>query len=115
MTCAACVRRVERALAEVPGVTEVAVNLATARATVDHGAEWAGLEALRQVIEDQGYEFLGVPDDTREDPIAAARERELKDLKTRFGVGIVLSHPHLHGIDAALVPLSHGDPAPAAA
>ncbi len=91
MTCAACVRRVERALAELPGVTGVAVNLATARATVDHGAEWAGLEALRQVVEDQGYEFLGVPDDTREDPITAARERELKDLKTRFGVGIVLS------------------------
>ena len=91
MTCAACVRRVEMALAEVPGVRSVAVNLATARATVDHGAEWAGVEALRQVIEDQGYEFLGIPDDTREDPIAAARERELKDLKTRFGVGIVLS------------------------
>ena len=91
MTCAACVRRVETALAEVPGVRAVAVNLATARATVDHDAQWAGVEALRRVIEDQGYEFLGIPDDTREDPIAAARERELRDLKIRFGVGIVLS------------------------
>ncbi len=91
MTCAACVRRVEMALAEVPGVRSVAVNLATARATVDHDAQWGGVEALRQVIEDQGYEFLGIPDDAREDPIAAARERELKDLKIRFGVGIILS------------------------
>ena len=91
MTCAACVRRVEMALAEVAGVRGVAVNLATARATVDHSTQWAGVEALRRVIEDQGYEFLGIPDDTREDPIAAARERELKDLKIRFGVGIVLS------------------------
>ncbi len=91
MTCAACVRRVERALGELAGVTGVAVNLATARATVVHGEQWAGLEALRQTVEDQGYEFLGVPDDAREDPIAAARERELKDLTYRFGVGIVLS------------------------
>jgi len=91
MTCAACVRRVENALREVPGVTEVGVNLATARATVSHNAGWAGVEALQQVVADQGYEFLGIPDDAREDPIGAAREREIKDLKTRFAVGIVLS------------------------
>ena len=91
MTCAACVRRVENALREVPGVTEVAVNLATARATVSHNTGWAGVEALRQVVADQGYEFLGIPDDAREDPIGAAREKELKDLKARFTVGIVLS------------------------
>ncbi|MFZ4438302.1 MAG: heavy metal translocating P-type ATPase [Syntrophales bacterium] len=91
MSCAACVRRVENALREIPGVTEVAVNLATARATISHDAGWAGVEALRQVVEDQGYEFLGIPDDTREDPIGAAREKELRDLKARFAVGIVLS------------------------
>ena len=34
MTCASCVRRVERALAAVPGVAAVAVNLATSRASV---------------------------------------------------------------------------------
>lgn len=91
MTCAACVRRVENALREVPGVTEVSVNLATARATVSHNAGWAGVEALRQVVADQGYEFLGIPDDAREDQIGAAREKEIRDLKTRFAVGIVLS------------------------
>ena len=34
MTCASCVRRVEKVLARVPGVTSVAVNLATERAHV---------------------------------------------------------------------------------
>ncbi len=34
MSCAGCVRRVERTLAAVPGVTAVAVNLATERATL---------------------------------------------------------------------------------
>ena len=91
MSCAACVRRVENALKELPGVTEVAVNLATGRATVSHTAGWAGIEALRQVIADQGYDFLGIPDDAREDPIGAARTREIRDLRMRFVVGIVLS------------------------
>jgi Cu+-exporting ATPase len=82
---------VENALREIPGVTEVAVNLATARATVSHEAGWGGVEALRQAVADQGYEFLGVPDDARADPIGASREKEIKDLKVRFAVGIVLS------------------------
>ena len=34
MTCASCVRRVEKALATVPGVAAVSVNLATEQATV---------------------------------------------------------------------------------
>jgi Cu+-exporting ATPase len=55
MTCAACVRRVEEALKTVEGVSEVSVNLATARATVIHGKTWGGVEALREVISYQGY------------------------------------------------------------
>ena len=91
MSCAACVRRVENAVREVPGVTDVAVNLATARATVSHIPGWAGIEAVRRVVTEQGYDYLGIPDDTREDPIGAAREKEIRDLKIRFAVGIVLS------------------------
>ncbi|WP_176118532.1 heavy-metal-associated domain-containing protein, partial [Burkholderia stagnalis] len=36
MTCASCVGRVEKALANVPGVAHASVNLATERASV-HG------------------------------------------------------------------------------
>jgi P-type Cu+ transporter len=91
MSCAACVRRVEKALAELEGVSDVAVNLATARATLTHRPEWVGMEALQKVVTDQGYEFLGIPDDTRADPITAAREKEIGELKVRFAVGIALS------------------------
>ena len=38
MSCASCVRRVERAVAAVPGVEAVSVNLATERASVTPGA-----------------------------------------------------------------------------
>ncbi|KWR89265.1 heavy metal translocating P-type ATPase [Cupriavidus sp. IDO] len=55
MTCASCVRRVENALAKVPGVREVAVNLATEQATLraDNGAV---LPAAARAVADAGYE-----------------------------------------------------------
>jgi len=91
MTCAACVRRVESALETIDGVTEAAVNLATGKATVVHRSDWAGLEAVRQTVSDAGYEFLGAVDERVDDPLEAARIREIKDLKIRFWTGVVLS------------------------
>ena len=91
MTCAACVRRVETALKDVPGVEEAAVNLATGRGTVTHGADWAGAGGLRKAVTEAGYEYLGVVDASQEDPIEKARERETLELTVKFIVGIMLS------------------------
>ena len=54
MTCASCVRRVEKALSSLPGVRETSVNLATEVATVraDPGV---GLDSLRHAVEKAGY------------------------------------------------------------
>jgi Cu+-exporting ATPase len=54
MTCATCVGRVEKALAGVPGVLSVAVNLATERATVD-AAAGVDERALIHAVERAGY------------------------------------------------------------
>ncbi len=92
MTCAACVRRVEKAILAVPGVQNVNVNLATARASLTHDSQmWGGLEALRRAITDAGYEYLSIPDDMGDDPISRLREQEIRDLKRRVSVGAVLS------------------------
>ena len=91
MTCAACVRRVENALKEVPGVEDALVNLATARATVIHGPQWGGVAGLQKAITDEGYEFLGVLDETVEDPIEKARAKEIRELTVKFTTGIILS------------------------
>ncbi len=53
MTCASCVRRVEKALGQVPGVTGVAVNLATERARIT--TTIMDVSALVQAIEATGY------------------------------------------------------------
>ena len=56
MTCASCVRRVERALGKVPGVAGAQVNLATERATVElDPAAPATLDALRTAVQGAGY------------------------------------------------------------
>ncbi|WP_288403199.1 copper ion binding protein, partial [uncultured Deinococcus sp.] len=56
MTCAACVGRVERGLKKVPGVKDVAVNLATERARVAYDPGLTSPEALAQAVGDIGYE-----------------------------------------------------------
>ncbi|HJU84686.1 MAG TPA: cation-translocating P-type ATPase [Holophagaceae bacterium] len=56
MTCASCVRRVEKALAAVPGVAAVQVNLASEEATVDF--EGVAPEALAQALEARGYHLV---------------------------------------------------------
>jgi Cu+-exporting ATPase len=91
MTCAACVRRVETALKSIGGTKDVSVNLATARATIVHKPDWAGIESVKSVIAAAGYKFLGVAGETIEDHVEAARLREIKELKRKFSLGVALS------------------------
>src|SRR5471032_2324267 len=70
MTCASCVGRVEKALARVPGVRQVSVNLATEMARVESAAPLS-FEALRQIVDDAGYAASAVA----EQPGAAADQR----------------------------------------
>lgn len=58
MSCASCVRRVEKALARVPGVVDVSVNLATERASIGlaTAAAPATIDALVEAVAKAGYE-----------------------------------------------------------
>jgi Cu+-exporting ATPase len=64
MTCASCVARVERAIAKLPGVESVSVNLATESARVNWAASQATEDPqtqqarLRRAVRDAGYEPL---------------------------------------------------------
>src|SRR5213595_1119359 len=55
MTCASCVRRIEKALGKVAGVTEASVNLATEKARVAFDPSGASLNDLTRAIERAGY------------------------------------------------------------
>lgn len=55
MTCASCVRRVERAITAVPGVAEASVNLATEEALVQLARPDIALDELLAAVERAGY------------------------------------------------------------
>lgn len=55
MTCASCVRRVEKALAAVPGVLETSVNFATEKALIRFEAGAVSQGALTEAVEGAGY------------------------------------------------------------
>ena len=92
MTCASCVRRVEKALGKVPGVQGAVVNLTTREARVATTAP-AGepmARALVQAIENAGYGAARLRDDAAppEDPAAEARAH-----RARFLVAAALTLP----------------------
>ncbi|UCE63676.1 MAG: copper-translocating P-type ATPase [Nitrospirota bacterium] len=85
MTCASCVGRVEKALRKVPGVTEVTVNLASEKATVEHYPGAVAFEDLYQVVQDAGY-TLARPEITGEDTTTKEKQDERKELLQRIVV-----------------------------
>src|SRR5260370_7001576 len=94
MTCAACQGRVQRALTQAPGVSDVAVNLTMNNATVTYDPSATTPASLIERIHTAGYEAT-LPDPTQ-DAFAAekARDRvqseEFRTLKLKaIGSGIV--------------------------
>ncbi|MBM3182171.1 MAG: heavy metal translocating P-type ATPase [Chloroflexi bacterium] len=55
MTCASCVSHVEGALKELPGVSNVTVNLATNKANLSYDPQRVNLTDMRRAVEDVGY------------------------------------------------------------
>lgn len=92
MTCASCVRRVERALARVPGVAAATVNLAAGSADVTL-AQLVNAATLTTAVADAGYQ-AAVPATVRADDVArrrAAQAAELRKRRMSLAAGVVLS------------------------
>jgi P-type Cu+ transporter len=100
MTCAACVRRVERAIEKVPGVLEASVNLATKKATVGYLAGEVEPRELEGAVEGAGYGVVREEESSMED----SYEREYRMLRADFFLAAALtalillgSLPHMFG------------------
>ncbi len=105
MTCASCVRRVERSLMKVSGLSEARVNLANESAQVRFDPSLVDLSVISQAVERAGYR-VGRPELSRtEGPSTAplertaddqerARRREVEDLRKRalvtLAIGLLL-------------------------
>jgi P-type Cu+ transporter len=102
MTCAACVRRVEKALYGVEGVTSADVNLPLYRATVAFGPGGrVDRAALTGAIERAGYKVVpGV--DSVPSPSDGAQDDERRSLLRNLGAAALATLPLL------VVGMSHG-------
>ena len=88
MTCAACVHHVGEAIRTVPGVSNVSINLATARATVslDGGAVTdPPLDELARAVADAGYRL---DTDATNSEVDTGRSEEERDLLRRMLVAM---------------------------
>jgi len=94
MTCASCVKRVEKALTHVPGVAQAQVNLATERALVSYDPDSAQPQALVDAVVKMGYEArpIAAQDDHAERQ-SQARDAEAQRLQRAFTVALVLTLP----------------------
>jgi len=79
MTCASCVRHVEKALQNIPGVVSVTVNLASEQARVDHWPGEGHFEPLKQAVLDAGYTLAQAKEPTKES-VSADKRHELQIL-----------------------------------
>ncbi len=55
MHCASCTQRVERALARLPGVVAVKVDLASGQAVVEYAPDEASERQMKETVRALGY------------------------------------------------------------
>jgi Cu+-exporting ATPase len=103
MTCASCVRHVEQAIEELPGVLDARVNLATERAEVDTVLGLVTTADIIRVVQNAGYDAVLVGDSR--DREQEARTREQARLGRRLIAGILFSTLILVGSFAGILGL----------
>lgn len=113
MTCAACSSRVEKVLNRAKGITEVNVNLAMNKGTVEFNEGAISVKEIIEVIEKAGYKaYEENPEDKTgdtKDKEKEARQKEIRTLKTLFVISVILSLPlfsamffHMAGVHTIL-------------
>jgi Cu+-exporting ATPase len=86
MTCAACVRRVEKVLTRAPGVQSATVNLATETAEVET-AQPITVDALIDAVRTAGYDAEPL------EPAAPAEDDPARALQRRLWLSLALTVP----------------------
>ncbi|KKC34504.1 heavy metal translocating P-type ATPase [Devosia psychrophila] len=93
MTCASCVSRIEKALTAVPGVTSVAVNLATERAVVRYAAGSVTRSGLENAVRASGYNVIKSTGGAKSDDAEERRTVEIGALGRSLAIAATLTIP----------------------
>ncbi|MFL0196678.1 heavy metal translocating P-type ATPase [Clostridium sp. WILCCON 0269] len=93
MSCAACVRAVERAVKKLDGVEEASVNFATEKLNVSFHQSKITLSDIKTAIEKAGYKALENSESL--DMHKQNKEKEIEKLKQRFILSAIFTVPLL--------------------
>ena len=97
MTCSACSAHVEKGVSQVPGVTQVAVNLLANSMTVDYKEDQTNPQAIIQAVERAGYgaRIHQAPGKTQAAVPQAAQDRnqEEREMKHRLVISFAFLIP----------------------
>ncbi|MEL6271767.1 MAG: heavy metal translocating P-type ATPase, partial [Chloroflexota bacterium] len=94
MTCAMCVKNVERAINRQSGILDVNVNLATVHATVRYVPGTVSRRDVIAAVERAGYGVVDTTDiDVPEDAEAIARQAEIDRQKRLILIGSIFTVP----------------------
>jgi len=117
MTCAACVRAVEKAIGKLDGVSDVSVNLATGKAKIVYDPSKVRLSRIREAVTKAGYEPLELESPNQADYDKARRESEIKNLRIKLIVSAVFTLPlfyiamgHMIGLPLPMIIDPHHSP-----
>lgn len=93
MTCAMCVKAIEDGLGKIEGISSVNVNLSSQKAYVTYNPTMVAVKDMKNIIEDIGYQYLGIEGEESKDTEEKVQIQDLKDKRNRIIVGFGVSIP----------------------
>jgi Cu+-exporting ATPase len=94
--CASCVYVNEEALKKIPFVKKAFVNLATGKATIEVDGQ-VNLDLVKKAVESVGYQAVFEKEKTLNEKIKQETEQELKKLKGKLFLSLILAFLILWG------------------
>ncbi|GBU24486.1 copper-exporting ATPase [Fibrobacteria bacterium R8-3-H12] len=95
MSCAACARRIEKAILKLEGIEAASVNFATEKATVSYNPQKIKFPIIKNAIEKIGYKAL---------ENKALKQNEIKTLRIKLIISAIFSVPLLY---VAMMPMAN--------
>lgn len=101
MTCAACAKRIEKAVGKLEGVKSASVNFATEKLSIEYNEKQVPKSSIQNTIVKIGYEVIEEEKDTVDED-KLRKEKEIRTLWTKFIISALFGIPLLY---IAMVPM----------
>lgn len=108
MTCASCVKAVERAVKKIDGVKNIQVNLATEKASISYEAGKVKLYEIKVAIEKAGFKVLEMESKQSIDEDKLRKEKEMNTLLVKFIISAIFAVPLFYIAMGTMIPAPIG-------